>query len=70
MSFSEGLTKLVITIFFVPLPILATALSGFWLDYHKFNTVPLLSALGAVLGTLISFLGVYGIITYKHKRRD
>ncbi len=56
MSTSEGLIKLVITMFFVP--ILALAAGGFWLDYYKLNTLPLFLALGAVLGTFTVFIGV------------
>ena len=68
MSYPEGLIKLVITMFFVPLPILALTLGGFWLDYYKLtNTLPLLTAAGAVLGTLIAFMGVRQIIVYGHK---
>jgi len=67
MSYPEVLIKLVITIFFVPLPILALTLGGFWLDYYKLNTLPLLTAVGAVLGTLIAFMGVRQIIVYGHK---
>ena len=67
MSFSEGLIKLVIIMLFVPLPILGATLGGFWLDYHKLRTLPLFSALGAALGMLMSFMGVYQIIVYGHK---
>jgi len=70
MSVSEGLIKLAITVLFVPIPILATALGGFWLDYYKFNTTPLLTVIGTILGTLIAFTGVYQIILYGHKRSD
>ena len=58
MSTSEGLIKLVITMFFVPIPILALAARGFGLDYYKLNTPPLFLALGAVLGTFTAFIGV------------
>lgn len=57
--------KLVITILFVPLPILAGSLTGFWLDYYRLNTLPLLLVVGTLLGTSISFMGVYGIIVYR-----
>ncbi len=70
MSSSEGLIKVAITMLFVPIPILATALGGFWLDYYKLNTVPLLTVVGAVLGTFLAFMGVYRIIVYGHKRKD
>lgn len=70
MSVSEGLRKLAITMLFVPIPILATTLGGFWLDYYKLDTLPLLTAAGAVLGTFVAFMGVYGIIVYGHKRKD
>ena len=66
----EGLVKLVITMLFVPIPILVFALGGFWLDYYKFDTLPLFLAVGAILGTLIAFLGICLIIIYGHKRRD
>ncbi|MFC2004365.1 hypothetical protein ACFLUK_02365 [Chloroflexota bacterium] len=69
-SLSEGLVKLVVAMVFVPFPILVASLGGFWLDYYQLNTLPLLTVLGAVVGTLISFLGIYKIITYGHKRRD
>ncbi len=67
MSRAEGMLKLVIVIVFVPLPILAGGLCGFWLDYYHFNTLPLLLIVGTLLGTFTSFLGVCGIIVYGHK---
>ncbi len=66
MSLAEGLLKLVIAMLFVPLPILAGGLGGFWLDYYKLSTLPLLVIVGTILGTLASLLGVCGIIIYKH----
>ncbi len=72
MSFAEGLVKLTFTmLLIVPLPILVLAMAGFWLGYYRFNMFPLLTAVGAILGALLSFLGVYYIIVYGHeKRRD
>ncbi len=66
MSLAEGLLKLGVAILFVPLPILAGGLGGFWLDYYKLNTLPLLVIVGTILGTLASLLGGCGIIIYKH----
>jgi len=66
MSTSEGLVKLVITIIFVPFPILAATLGGFWLDYFKLNTFPILTVGGAVLGSVLASIGVYQIIIYGH----
>lgn len=70
MSPREGLVKLVITMLFVPIPILVFALGGFWLDYYQLDTSPILTAIGAILGTLIAFLGICRIIIYGHKRED
>ena len=70
MSLSEGLIKLVIIMLFVPIPILVGAIGGFWLDYYKLNTLPLLTVAGTILGTLIAFGGVCQIIIYRHKRRN
>lgn len=70
MSPREGLVKLVITMLFVPIPILVFALGGFWLDCYQLGTLPLFFAVGAILGTLIAFLGICRIIIYGHKRRD
>jgi len=69
MSRSEGLIKLVITMFFVPLPVLAFAAVGFWLDYYRFDTLPLLTAAGAVLGTFVALIAVYRIIVHGHKKQ-
>jgi len=69
MSPREGAVKLVITMLFVPIPILVFTLGGFWLDYYQLDTSPILTAIGAVLGTLIAFLGICRIIIYGHKRR-
>ncbi|MFC2067077.1 AtpZ/AtpI family protein [Chloroflexota bacterium] len=66
MAISEGLLKLVLTMVFVPIPILIAALTGFWLDYYKLDTLPLLTIVGAVLGTFIAFMGVYRIIISRH----
>lgn len=66
MSGPEGLMKLVFVVFVVPVPILALALSGFWLDYYRFGTLPILTTVGAVLGTLLSFIAVYRIIVCGH----
>ncbi len=66
-SLSEGLVKLAIAVLFVPLPILAGGLGGFWLDYYKLNTLPLLVIAGTLLGTLTSLAGVYGIIIFSHR---
>lgn len=66
MTIREGLRKLVISMLFVPVPILALTLAGLWLDYYKLNTTPLFLALGATLGTFISFVGVCKIIAYGH----
>ena len=66
MTISEATVKLGITVLFVPVPILALKIAGLWLDYYKLNTTPLFLALGAVSGSLISFLGVCKIITYGH----
>ncbi|MDO8568781.1 MAG: AtpZ/AtpI family protein [Dehalococcoidales bacterium] len=67
MSRTEGMTKLAISVMFVPLPILAGGIIGFWLDYSRLHTMPLLVITGTLLGTLTSFLGVYGIIVFGHK---
>ncbi len=67
MSLTEGLLKLAIAMFFIPLPILAGGLGGFWLDYYRLNTLPLLLVVGTLLGTIVSFLGVCGIIIFSHK---
>ena len=69
ISLSEGLIKLLITIVFVPVPILSFALGGFWLDYYRLDTLPILTAIGAALGTFVAFIGVCRIIIYGHKRR-
>jgi hypothetical protein len=66
MTIGEGLQKLVISMVFVPVPIVALTPGGFWLDYHELNATPLFLALGAVLGTFISFIGVCKIIAYGH----
>jgi F0F1-type ATP synthase assembly protein I len=66
MTVREGFLKLVISMLFVPVPIVALTLGGFWLDYYELNTTPLFLALGVVLGTSISFVGVCKIITYGH----
>ncbi len=55
MSFSEGLIKPVVAMFFVLLPILAGALGGFRLDYYKFDT------LCTILGTRCYLGHVYGL---------
>ena len=66
---AEALVKLVIVLLFiVPVPIVALALGGFWLDYYRLNTLPILTVLGIVTGSLASFLGVCKVITYGHKR--
>ncbi len=70
MSYREGFIKLAITVFFVPVPILAFTGLGVWLDYYKFNTLPLFSALGVVLGTFIAFVGVCQIITIKRRSKN
>ena len=70
MVLSGGLPKLALIMVFVPVPILIAALTGFWLDYYKCNTLPLLTITGAILGTGIAFMGVYRIIIYKHNKRD
>jgi len=67
MSPSEGLVKMVITMLFIPIPILVFALGGFWLDYYKLDTLPILTAIGAALGTFIAFIGICRIIIYGHK---
>lgn len=67
MSRTEGLAKLVVAMLFVPVPILVGGLGGFWLDYYRFKTLPLLLIVGTLLGTATSFLGVCGIIVYGHK---
>jgi hypothetical protein len=66
MTIGEGLLKLVISMVFVPVPIVALTLAGLWLDYHELNTTPLFLALGAFLGTFISFVGVCKIIAHGH----
>jgi len=66
---AEALAKLVIILtIVVPVPIMALALGGFWLDYYRLDTFPILTVLGIVTGTLVSFLGVCKVITYGHKR--
>jgi len=70
LSPSEGVVKFVITMLFVPIPILVFTLGGFWLDYYKFDTLPLFFAVGAFLGTFVAFLGICRIIIYGHKKRD
>ncbi len=67
MSVSEGFIKVGIAMLFLPVPIMATTLVGFWLDYYKLSTLPLFSALGVLLGTLLALGGVYKIIVYGHK---
>ena len=70
MALSEGLLKLVLTMVLVPIPILVAALTGFWLDYYKFDTLPLLTIGGAILGTVIAFAGVYRIIIYNRNKKE
>ncbi len=67
MTQTEGNIKLLVTMAFVPLPIVAGALGGFWLDRYQFHTLPLFSITGTLAGTVAAFLGVCAIITYGHR---
>ncbi|GAI88601.1 unnamed protein product, partial [marine sediment metagenome] len=52
--------------------ILAFTGLGVWLDYYRLDMLPfpLFSALGAVLGTFIAFVGVCQIITTKRRNKN
>ena len=64
----EALAKLAIVVtVVVPVPIVVLALAGFWLDYYKLSTLPLLTALGIVIGTAVAFFGVVQTIVFGHK---
>ncbi len=65
-SRAEGMVKLAIAVLFVPIPILVGGVGGFWLDYYRLHSLPLLVIVGTLLGTLASFIGVCGIIIYGH----
>jgi len=65
---AEALTKLAIVLtIVVPVPITLLALAGFWLDYYKLSTLPLFTAVGAVIGTGVAFIGVVQVIVFGHK---
>ena len=64
---AEALAKLAIVLAIVPLPIVVLALAGFWLDYYKLSTLPLLTIVGAVIGTVVAFIGVMQIIVFGHR---
>ena len=64
----EALVKLAIVLTIaVPVPIVVCALAGFWLDYYKFSTLPLFTAIGVVIGTVVAFLGVVQTIVFGHQ---
>ena len=65
---AEALAKLAIVLtIVVPLPIVVLALAGFWLDHYKLSTLPLLTIVGAVIGTVVAFIGVMQIIVFGHR---
>jgi len=68
MTPEEAMVKLAIVVLFVPVPLLIFTLGGIWLDYYKFDTLPLFSVLGVVLGISFASLGVYKIVTHSHRK--
>lgn len=67
----EALVKLTIVVcIVVPVPIMALATTGFWLDYYKLDTAPLFTILGAVLGTILAFTGAIQTIVFGHKESN
>ncbi len=71
MTFPEALIKLAIVSIFELVVIGIFAGGGFLLAKYTLHTVPvytaLITALGAVIGTIIAFFGVVRIIIFKHK---
>jgi hypothetical protein len=64
----EALAKLAVVLtVVVPVPVTGLALVGFWLDYYKLSTFPLLTIAGIILGTFVAFIGVIQIIFFGHK---
>ena len=70
MSFSELVIKLPIVMLLVAFCILTLALTGFWLDYYKFHTLPILTAIGAITGTALGFILTWSVIRYGHKKKE
>ncbi len=68
MSFSEFIIKLPIVMFLVAFCILTLALAGFWLDYYRFDTLPMLTAIGTITGTILSLVLTWQVIMYRRNK--
>ena len=56
--------------FVVTVPVIGLALTGFWLNYYKLGTLPLFTAMGAVAGTIVAFIGVVQVVVFGHKEGE
>lgn len=63
----EGAIKLGITLIFIPICSLTFMLGGFYLDYYRLGTLPAFTFVGTFFGVLITFIGIYLIVTFGHK---
>jgi hypothetical protein len=66
ITIREAIAKFAIAWLAIPVPIAAFAIAGFWLDCYQLNTFPLLTALGVVLGAILSVIAAVKIFVFGH----
>jgi len=66
----EGAIKLGITLIFIPVCSFTFVLGGFYLDYYMLGTLPAFTFVGTFLGILMTFIGIYLIVTFGHKEGE
>ena len=66
----EGAIKLGIVLFFIPICSFTFVLGGFYLDYYRLGTLPAFTFVGTFLGILMTFIGIYLIVTFGHKEGE
>ena len=68
ISSREFVIKLSVVVFLVAFCIPTLALTGFWLDYYKFDTLPMFITIGAISSTILALVLTWRVIIYGHNK--
>lgn len=69
MSFREFAVKTMVVMFFVvPGPPVLFTVGGMYIDKYVLGTLPILTIIGVIIGTIVAFFGTRWVILYGHNK--
>ncbi len=69
MSLQEFAVKIIVVTFFVvPGSLVLFTVGGIYIDKHILGTLPILTIIGAIVGTIVAFFSTCWLILYGHNK--